>query len=284
MVRRAVDAGDDVLDQILGDADVGVRVAQAARADASGVAADRSREQRAQVIGAHAVLLAEADDQARLVAVGGRRGLLAAVVLLRGALVVLLGLLRLAIVLGGAVVLGVTIVLLVATTAAIAVTATPLLAIVARRLGLFRLGSANRLGGGRSRRLVLGPRLPELLRLFRRSGGALVALLALVGAVGRGARGLVEVRRRRRALVHLGRRGFHRFGRGGFDARAVLARAVVAVTPAIVTRMALLARTTITTLFTRTTVTALFARATVTTLFAMAALLAGLARPSRRAW
>ena len=76
LCERAVDAVDDRLDEILGDADVGVRVAQADRADADGVAADRTGEQRAEVIRRHAVLLAEADEQARLVAVRGGRGAL----------------------------------------------------------------------------------------------------------------------------------------------------------------------------------------------------------------
>src|SRR5688572_416156 len=63
VVRRAVDALDDRVDQVLGDAHVGVRVAKADRPDARLVAADRGSEELAEVVGGHAVLLAEADEQ-----------------------------------------------------------------------------------------------------------------------------------------------------------------------------------------------------------------------------
>ena len=73
-VLGAVDAGDDGVGVLLGDADVGVRVAQADRADPAPVTADRSREQRTKVIGGHTVLLAQAHEQPGLGAVGRGRG------------------------------------------------------------------------------------------------------------------------------------------------------------------------------------------------------------------
>src|SRR5277367_164667 len=77
-VLRTVYARDNRIDEVLGDADMRMRVAQADRTDARGVAADRAGEQRAQIFCGHAVLLAEAHEQARLGAVhecGCSRGL-----------------------------------------------------------------------------------------------------------------------------------------------------------------------------------------------------------------
>src|SRR5262249_33641165 len=148
------------------------RVAQAHRADPRLVAADRSREQRAQIVGAHAVLLAEADEQPGLRTLGsGVRGLLGR---RRGGLAT-------------ALVLVVLVVL-----AALVLVATAIAALGASRARLFLgfggLGSRRRF---LARRLRVRPGLPELARL----GGRLALLLALaaIGPLERGARDVVDL-------------------------------------------------------------------------------------------